>query len=49
MQTRPSNAFDPVRYRHTTRQQWDSAAEAWHRWEPQLRVDRRPQTPVAWS
>lgn len=28
--------FDPVRYKQTTRQQWDKAAEAWHRWGPLL-------------
>lgn len=25
-------AFDPVKYKQTTRAQWDSAAEAWNRW-----------------
>ena len=25
-------AFDPVQYKTTTRQQWEDAAEAWHRW-----------------
>jgi SAM-dependent methyltransferase len=25
-------AFDPVKYKHTTRAQWESAAEAWNRW-----------------
>lgn len=24
--------FDPVKYKETTRQQWNTAAEAWHRW-----------------
>ena len=24
--------FDPVQYKTTTRQQWEEAAEAWHRW-----------------
>ena len=24
--------FDPVQYKTTTRQQWEDAAEAWHRW-----------------
>ncbi len=24
--------FDPVKYKETTRQQWQNAAEAWHRW-----------------
>ncbi len=28
--------FDPVQYKHTTLQQWESAAEAWHRWGPLL-------------
>lgn len=28
--------FDPVKYKQTTEQQWDSAAEAWHRWGPLL-------------
>lgn len=28
--------FDPVKYKETTRQQWQAAAEAWHRWEPTL-------------
>ena len=26
--------FDPVRYKETTREQWQSAAEAWDRWGP---------------
>ena len=29
-------SFDPVQYKTTTRQQWEAAAEAWHRWEPTL-------------
>ena len=29
-------SFDPVQYKHTTRQQWEDAAEAWHRWGPTL-------------
>ena len=24
--------FDPVKYKETTREQWQTAAEAWHRW-----------------
>ena len=27
-------AFDAVAYKATTKQQWDEAAEAWHRWGP---------------
>ncbi|MGR6964246.1 class I SAM-dependent methyltransferase [Geodermatophilus sp. URMC 61] len=26
--------FDPLQYKTTTRQQWEDAAEAWHRWGP---------------
>lgn len=29
-------AFDPVQYKTTTRQQWEDAADAWHRWGPTL-------------
>lgn len=29
-------AFDPVKFKNTTRQQWDTAAEAWNRWSPLL-------------
>jgi SAM-dependent methyltransferase len=28
--------FDAVAYKATTKQQWDDAAEAWHRWGPTL-------------
>ena len=30
-------AFDPVQYKQTTREQWQHAAEAWHRWGPTLK------------
>jgi ubiquinone/menaquinone biosynthesis C-methylase UbiE len=30
------NTFDPARYKATTREQWEAAAEAWHRWDPLL-------------
>lgn len=29
-------SFDPMQYKQTTRQQWQDAAEAWHRWGPTL-------------
>jgi SAM-dependent methyltransferase len=29
-------AFDPAAYKRTTEQQWQDAAEAWHRWGPKL-------------
>ena len=28
--------FDAIKYKLTTQQQWDTAAEAWHRWAPLL-------------
>lgn len=31
-----SAVFDAVKYKSTTREQWDSAAGAWHRWGPTL-------------
>lgn len=30
------SGFDPVAFKETTRQQWQAAAAAWHRWEPIL-------------
>lgn len=36
--------FDPVQYKTTTRAQWESAAEAWHRWGPTLRAWLGPAT-----
>ena len=29
-------SFDPILYKATTRQQWEDAAQAWHRWGPTL-------------
>ncbi|MGH2534568.1 MAG: class I SAM-dependent methyltransferase [Thermomicrobiales bacterium] len=29
-------AFDPARYKQTTHDQWQVAAEAWHRWTPAI-------------
>ena len=28
--------FDPLRYKETTREQWQQAADAWHRWGPTI-------------
>lgn len=28
--------FDPVKYKETTREQWQNAAAAWHRWGPAI-------------
>jgi len=36
--------FDASKYKTTTRQQWESAAEAWHRWAPTLRSWLGPAT-----
>lgn len=37
-------SFDPVQYKTTTRQQWDDAADAWHRWGPTLETWLGPAT-----
>ncbi|MFZ7115528.1 MAG: hypothetical protein ACO1G9_09145 [Bacteroidota bacterium] len=34
METVPK--FDPVKYKNTTHDQWQSAAQAWYRWSPTL-------------
>jgi SAM-dependent methyltransferase len=36
--------FDPEQYKRTTRQQWQDAAEAWHRWGPVLEEWLGPAT-----
>lgn len=36
MMTTTPPKFDAVKYKQTTLQQWNSAAEAWHRWGPLL-------------
>jgi ubiquinone/menaquinone biosynthesis C-methylase UbiE len=28
--------FDPIKYKQTTREQWQTASEAWHRWGPTI-------------
>jgi len=38
------STFDPVQYKHTTQQQWQEAAEAWHRWGPTLNAWLGPVT-----
>jgi SAM-dependent methyltransferase len=37
-------SFDPTQYKTTTRQQWEDAAEAWHRWGPTLEAWLGPAT-----
>ncbi|HZG62759.1 MAG TPA: hypothetical protein VEY13_04515 [Rubrobacteraceae bacterium] len=36
MSTDPAQQFDPIKYKETTREQWQTAAEPWHRWGPTL-------------
>ncbi len=43
MTTNPP-VFDPIKYKQTTLQQWNSAAEAWHRWGPLLSLWLGPAT-----
>jgi SAM-dependent methyltransferase len=39
-----TTAFDPHRYKVTTRAQWEDAAEAWHRWGPVIEAWLGPVT-----
>jgi SAM-dependent methyltransferase len=36
--------FDPVKYKETTREQWQNTAEAWHRWGPAIEKWLGPAT-----
>ena len=36
--------FDAVKFKETTREQWQNAAEAWHRWIPVVRAWAGPAT-----
>lgn len=36
--------FNPEHYKNTTREQWQTAAEAWHRWHPTLKKWLGPAT-----
>ena len=38
--------FDPVQYKKTTKEQWNQAAEAWHRWGPLLNRWLGPATEI---
>ena len=37
-------AFDPVAYKSTTREQWETAADSWHAWGPTLEAWLGPAT-----
>ena len=39
-----STSFDSARYKETTREQWQAAAEAWHRWTPAIQAWLGPAT-----
>lgn len=39
-----SPVFDAVRYKQTTHEQWQTVAEAWHRWTPTIREWLMPVT-----
>lgn len=42
--TPPPPTFDAAKYKETTRSQWETASEAWHRWAPTLRSWLGPAT-----
>jgi ubiquinone/menaquinone biosynthesis C-methylase UbiE len=37
-------SFDPIQYKHTTREQWQETAAAWNQWEPRLEQWLGPAT-----
>lgn len=39
-----TQAFDPIAFKETTRQQWQNAAAAWYRWTPTLQAWLGPVT-----
>src|SRR5688572_10537452 len=44
--TNSAPTFDPEKYKVTTQQQWQAAAEAWHRWGPTLTAWLGPSTEI---
>lgn len=46
MTTIPAKSFDPIKYKETTREQWQSAAGAWNDWGPLLRAWLGPVTEI---
>lgn len=44
--TTPDPTFDPQAFKQTTEQQWQRAAEAWHRWHPLIQSWLGPATEV---
>ncbi len=46
MDTNPVPAFDPIKFKTTTRAQWEAAAQAWHRWGEFLGQWLGPSTEV---
>lgn len=40
----PSAGFDPIKFKESTRQQWENVAEAWNRWGPTLQRWLEPAT-----
>jgi SAM-dependent methyltransferase len=40
----PAADFDPVKFKESTRQQWEGVAEAWNRWGPELQRWLKPAT-----
>jgi SAM-dependent methyltransferase len=41
-----ATTFDPVRYKETTREQWQAAAEPWNRWGPTIAQWLDPATEI---
>ncbi|KFC69369.1 putative S-adenosyl-L-methionine (SAM)-dependent methyltransferase [Bosea sp. LC85] len=46
MTTASAKPFDPIKYKETTREQWQAAARAWNDWGPLLRAWLGPATEI---
>jgi quercetin dioxygenase-like cupin family protein len=44
-----ATAFDPARFKETTREQWDTVAAAWDRWTPMLAGLPSEEQRVVWA
>ena len=44
--TATAKPFDPVKYKETTREQWQAAARAWNDWGSSLRTWLGPATEI---
>jgi hypothetical protein len=41
---KPGAGFDPIKFKESTRKQWENVAEAWNHWGPTLQRWLEPAT-----